>query len=279
MSLEPHTTSHSSHFYAADIDMLDSNPRKGLIPLITSTSGVPLWILRDSKHWCQSVSKLASMTTSLHTSIPQIRPHPPRSHSVTTAPSQMATVAEEDNMADESQFLLEDAHPAYGHAPSTPAQRPPSSQSTNNAPHPSNQPTSSLLPASDHTHKRTQDWPEDYEPPSRHCRPTATREPLPSMSRDRDANNGDITQPQPSFNLESNVPDPMQQTGIDIYFRSVRPSSQVRCVTSQQGQPQGYPQSQSRRHPPFTHSPPHLVSILFEPTTTHCLSFDLVSYK
>ena len=127
MSLEPHTTSPFSHFYAADIDMPDSNPRKGLIPLITSTYGVPLRILRDSKYWRQSISKLASTTTSLHTSAPQIRPNTPRSRSVTMAPSQMATVAEEDSMADESQFLLEDACPAYGHAPSAPAQRPPSS--------------------------------------------------------------------------------------------------------------------------------------------------------
>ena len=126
MSLEPHTTSHFSHFYAADIDMPDSNPQKGLIPLITSTSGVPLHILRDSKYWCQSILKLASTATSLHTSAPQIRPPPSHSCScsVTMAPSQMATAAEEDNMANEPQFFLKDAwqvasHPAYGHTLST----------------------------------------------------------------------------------------------------------------------------------------------------------------
>ena len=282
MSLEPHTTSHFSHFYAADIDMPDSNPRKGLIPLITSTSGAPLHILRDSKYWCQSILKLASMTTSLYTPAPQIRPPPSHSCScsVTMAPSQMATVAEEDNMANESQFFLEDAwqvasHPAYGHTLSAPAQHPPSSWSTNNAPHPSNQPIPLLIPATDHMHKCAWDWPEDYELPSHHRHPfppTATREPLPLTSRDQDVNNGDITWPQPSFNLESNVPDPTQQTGIDTYFRRVRPSSQLHCVTSQQGQPQHYSQPQSWCHQPSIHSP-HTSHYLLKPYlgTVACL--------
>ena len=86
------------------------------------------------------------------------------------------------------------------------------------------------------------------------------------MSRDRDANNGDITRPQPSFNPESNAPDPTQQTGIDTNFRSIRPSSQLRRVTSQQGQPD-YPQPQSRRHPSFTHSPPHTHHTTFRNPT------------
>ena len=193
--------------------MLDSDPRKGHIPSIISTSGVYLCILRDSKYWCQSISKPSSTATSLHASAPHIRPPPPPSDSATTAPLHMATM--DDSIIDGEGAIVDNS-----------TLHPPSSRSTQIRPHSSNQ----LTPLPVHMHKHLRDWPEDCEQSSHQCPlpPIATGEPLPSTSRVQDASIGDrdITPWQPSSDLGNNGLDPMQQQmGIDTYIRSVHPSS------------------------------------------------------
>lgn len=258
-----------------EIEMDDSDPRKGRIPLVISTTKVPLRILRDSTSWRQKLSG-SNVPSRSNTRSVDAMPKPPSSRLRQSA----APATSEEDDTDVDQNAAEDEHFSIGRQSyvqpnpqrrSTPREDSTPRQRQNSMPLPSGtRGVTSLLPAATvHVHKRQREWPQEEHEPSRRHRQRPPTNPLPSS-------HPPLQPPPPQRQPHpQQVPDrfrpifederqlaPEPPRGINGHFRATRTSSRdpriimrsanstaMRPPTSQ-GHMRAYPAQSSREPPP-----------------------------
>lgn len=265
-------------FVKEQMEMPDSDPRKGLIPLVISSSGIRLRMLRDSKHWRQSTAKSSS---TLRASSSRAAAAPPSSRpaasssSYTTAIVDPTVAEEEEDPPMPQQGQVDTAHnsqrtsrPMYRQDDHP--QRPSGSRIVNRPP------TSSLLPpANIQTRKRSRGWPDEYEPPSRRRPPPATTRSTTSTTKDLEASDAElarryqILEQVPDryrhlFDAEDTAQDPVQRpTRINTYFRTSRPAAATARIS------QASRQNTSQPRPRTSHSAQNQTSTATSSSRIH----------
>lgn len=154
--------------------MPDSDPQKGQIPLVVSSSGSRLRVLLDSKRWRQTIAKPSSTVagpsssrTTTHPSSSRTATGPPPSrsapssmlrHAATATPAMYENETYDGNEPMPLQGRLESSRGAQ--STSRQVSRQSDNPSSSSRPvHPA--PASSLPPANFQAQKRLRDWPED----------------------------------------------------------------------------------------------------------------------
>ena len=203
--------------------MPDSEPHKGLIPLVISSLGKHLRILRESKYWRQSTGKPPSTTSAVTLTS---RPIPASAASSSNMLIDSAIDEEPGTDKDELMPLQSwvDTLECNSRCPgpqtttnlSNTIQRSSTTRPMNHLSHMSNQaPSAVWLHANIQKQKCPREWLEDQES-LRSCRPrppTATRMSAIADSRNAEANSADITQ---------QIQRPQR---INSFFKSTKPTT------------------------------------------------------
>ena len=203
--------------------MLDSDPRKGLIPLVVSSLGKHLRILRESKYWQQSTGKPSSTTSAI---TPTSRPIP--ASAMSSSHMLIDSVIDEEPGTDEDELMpLQSRVDTLEHTSRHPGPQTTTNVSNtiqcssttrpmNHLSHMSNRAPSAVQPhVNIQKQKRAREWLEDQESlRSRRPRPpTATRMSAMADSHDAEVNSANITQRT------------QRLQGINSFFKSTKPTT------------------------------------------------------